>query len=79
MTETPQNPPAPPEEGGDESGQEGGKPGPVNAPDSTGDSIGFKVYDKTLKRFVGPLASSKSAANKGVSKVKGHDYEVREV
>lgn len=74
MTENPQNPPAPPEEGG-----QGKRPGPINAAPTEGEAIGYKLYDKTLKRFVGPLADSRSAAGKGFDKIKGHEYETRQV
>lgn len=43
------------------------------------DLTGHMVYDLTLKRFVGRKADSKSAANKTVKRVKGHEYETRAV
>ena len=74
MTETPQTPPAPPEDDG-----QARRPGPVNAPETPGDKTGHALYDKTLKRFVSGVSSTKKDAGKGFARVKGHDYEVREV
>lgn len=53
-----------------------------DTPDRTaGPTKGFAVYDRTELRFIGGVESSKAKANAAVKdrKVKGHDYEVREV
>ena len=38
----------------------------------------FAQYDKTLQRFVGGVVDKRSGVDKTL-RVKGHDYEVREV
>jgi len=43
------------------------------------DQTGYMVYDKTLRRFVGRKSDTKSAAEKTVTKVRGHKYETRAV
>lgn len=38
----------------------------------------FCLYDLSLLRFVGPVVESRRGIDKGL-RVRGHDYEVREV
>ena len=38
----------------------------------------FAQYDKTLQRFVGGVVDKRTAVDKSL-RVKGHDYETREV
>lgn len=52
---------------------------PSKVEPSKDEQTGHMVYDLTLKRFVGRIGDSKSAAEKTVSKVKGHRYETRKV
>lgn len=49
-------------------------------PERAGPATGFAAYDNTLRRFVGPVRSTKTDARADVKNAaSGHDVEVREV
>ena len=52
--------------------------GPEPEPTPTTGSSRFAQYDRTLQRFVGGVVDKRSGVDKSL-RVKGHNYEVREV